>query len=180
MEIQNGDQTNINTLITAVTPLILSMIKKYGYYESFEENYQNSMVVLLEAVHEYESDKNVTFPAFYKQKLFYHYMNTVRIQTDHINYTQEIASLEEIPQESQHLQDQHLDDLIWKENRDALYAAINRLTARQKWIIEQHYFKGKKLTELSTQYDLHHQSLVKLKARALDQLKIYLQPRVIN
>jgi len=179
LQIKKGDQTNINTLITDLTPLIISMIKKYGYYETFEENYQSSMVVLLESINEYNPEKNVTFSAFYKLKLFYYYMNIIKNQTDHINHTQDILCLEQIPEEGK-LLDDHIDDLIWQENRTALYEAINKLSTRQKWIIEEHYFKGKKLTELSAQYNLHHQSLVKLKARALKLLKIYLKQHYVN
>ena len=155
------------------------MIKRYGYYDTFEENYQNSMLVLLETIYEYQPEKNVTFSAFYKKKLFYHYMNIIRIQKDQEDYTQEILCLEQITEESQPLDEQQLDNLIWQENRADLYAAINKLSSMQKWLIEQHYFRGKKLTELAIQHDVHYQSMVKLKARALESLKMYLK-NVIN
>lgn len=179
LEIKKRNKANIDTLITELNPLILSMIKKYGYNDTFEENYQNSMVVLMESIEEYEPKKEVTFAAFYKLKLFWSYMIIIKEEADKMDFT-EVTSTEQIPEEDVVTIDPHLEDIIWREDRSNLYEAINKLSKQQKWLIEEHYFKGKKLTDIAMEINMHPQSLVKLKARALMMLKCYLKKTYLN
>ncbi|WP_152806280.1 sigma-70 family RNA polymerase sigma factor [Alkalibaculum sporogenes] len=174
-EIKTGNKGLSEQLIIELKPLILYTIKKYGYYDTFEENYQSAMVVLFESIKEFDPLKGVTFAAYYKSQLFYYFMNIVKKEKDHIDFTQETSSLDQIPEEEYKTIDSHVEDIIWREERTKLYAAIKKLRPRQKWLIESHYFQGKKLIELSKEYNLNYQGLVKLKARSLITLKEYLQ-----
>lgn len=170
-KIKSGDKSQIDVLIEEVKPVTLSMIKKYGYYESFSENYQNAMVQLLEGVQEFDKSKSVPFSAFYKKKLFYFYMSVIKEQADKVKFTTAMPTFDDLKDETLIEQDDSLDRIIWKENIEDLQKAMLKLTSRQRWIIEEHFYKGKTIQQIAKENDLHPQTVTKLKARALSALR---------
>ena len=166
-EIKSGDKSQMGLLIEQVRPVTLSMIKKYGYYDSFEENYQNAMIQLLEALQEFDKSKQVSFPAFYKKKLFYFYMSVIREQADKIEFVGMMPTFDDLKDENLIEQDESLDKIIWRENVEDIQRALMELTPKQQWIIREHFYRGKRIDQIAKESDLHPQTVTKLKARAL-------------
>ncbi len=172
-EIKQGTkrEKNLSIIIDDLKPLIYSMIKKYGYCEdSIEDAYQASIEILLISVDDYDKDKKLPFVLYYKNRLFYSYMDKIKARK-----RAEIIPVEEI------YDDQMVDpesdkegfaqNLIWQADRDMLKGAMDKLSDRQQWILKEHYFKGKKLVDIAKESGIHYQSIVKLKKRSLDKLK---------
>lgn len=174
-EIKSGDTSQMGVLIEQVRPVTLSMIKKYGYYDSFEENYHNAMVQLLEAVQEFDISKQVPFAAFYKKKLFYFYMEVIKEQADKIEFVEMMPTFDNLKDENLIEQDKSLDKIIWRENTEDIQRALLKLTPRQQWFIREHFYKGKKVQQIAKENDLHPQTVTKLKARALGALRAQLR-----
>lgn len=165
------DKEKLEMLIKKLEPLIYSMYKKYGYAEdSVYDAYQSSIVIMLEAVEDYDESRQLPFLLHFKNQLFYHYMDKVKeskkrsdaVMHQDYDAIDNIASENELSFESV---------LINKELRKALIGAVNNLTANHMWIIRDYYVKGKKLKDIAKEKDMHQQSLVKLKRRALDRLR---------
>lgn len=151
------------------------MIKKYGYYDNFEENYQNAMVQLLEALQEFDVSKNVPFAAFYKRKLFYFFMSVIKEQADKIEFVGMMPTFDDLKDENLIEQDRSLEEIIWRENIEDVQRALMKLTDRQQWIIREHFYKGKRIQEIAKENGLHPQAVTKLKARALGALRMELR-----
>jgi RNA polymerase sporulation-specific sigma factor len=163
---------NLTILIEDLKPLIYSMIKKYGYCEdSVEDAYQSSIEILLISIDDYDKEKKLPYVLYFKNRLFYSYMEKIKAKKK-----TDVVPVEEI------FDDQMLDldsnnkdfaeNLIWQGDRIMLKDAMDKLSDRQRWILKEHYFKGRKLVDVAKEYDIHYQSLVKLKKRSLDKLKI--------
>jgi len=168
------------TLIDKVRPVTLSMIKKYGYYDSFEENYQNAMVQLLEAIQEYDSSIGVSFPAFYKNKLFYFFMHVIKEQANKLDVEKNIADFDTLKDEHLLQEDKSLEGIIWRENREDIQESLKKLTDRQQWIIDECFYKGKRVQQVAEEYGLHPQTVSKLKIRALKKLKTVLLGKSVS
>lgn len=173
-------EENIQLVIQRVTPLIYAMFKRYGYCEdSIEDAYQTSIALLLEALKDYDEGKKLPFVLYLKNKLFYHYMEKIK-KISKLNPT----PMEEIYESSLTKLTDHNEDftqnLIWRCEREELQKALELLSERQRWIIEEHYFKGKRLTQISEEAGIFYHALVKLKKRAIDKLKQYFQERNLN
>ena len=174
-EIKSGDTSQMEVLIEQVRPVTLSMIKKYGYYDSFEENYHNAMVQLLEAIQEFDISKQVPFAAFYKKKLFYFYMDVIREQADKIEFVETMPTFDNLKDENLIEQDKSLDKIIWRENTEDIQRALMKLTPKQRWIIQEYFYKGKKIQQIAKENNRHPQTITKLKARALHVLRAQLR-----
>lgn len=171
-EILGGNSTYTMDLIKQVSPLIVSMIKKYNC-EEFEDTFQSSIEVLLKCVKKYKYTMNVPFIAYYQMNLRYFHLN------NQYNKYKEILCLDSpINEEEITLKDNitsnektHLEKLISLEENKGLIQSIEKLTPKQKWIIKEHFFQGKTLVEISKETKKNYQGLVKLKARVISRLK---------
>lgn len=173
-------EANIKMVIHRVTPLIFAMIKKYGYCEdSIDDAYQTSIALLLEAIKNYDEEKKLPFVLYLKNKLFYHYMDKIK-KDSKLSPT----PVEEIYEHSQSELTDHQEDftqnIIWRCEREELGKSLEILSERQRWIIQEHYFKGKRLTQISEEAGIFYHALVKLKKRAIDRLKLYFNERNLN
>lgn len=150
-------------IIQRLTPLILSIIKKiFPYYGDREELLQDGYVVLLECIYEFEESAGCPFLVFAKKKLLYYYLNKVRRKN--LEVPTDLSSV-------LRGRDDPGYDGFSRLLKVELYKALGGISEKQKRVVMMHYFENKSLKEISEILNLHYQSVVKLKERALANLK---------
>lgn len=172
-EVQRSN-VKVEDLVKTVEPLIYSMYKKYKYAtDSFEDAYQDSVVILLDSIESFDEEKKLPFVMHYRNCLFYHYMDNVKKRKKD-NNRKENYNFDEcqefLPDESSTFETR----LILKEDLDGLKESMCKLGDKQLWILMEVYINEKKLVDLAKEKGMHKQSLVKLKKRALDNLRKHL------
>ncbi|MFZ7133062.1 MAG: sigma-70 family RNA polymerase sigma factor [Eubacteriales bacterium] len=175
-EILNGKPGYKMQLISKASPLIVSNIKKYGLYKNYDDVYQDSVEILLNCIHKFKPSMNVPFIAYYQLNLNYYHLNRSYKEKELLNLDatvteDKISRKNNLPSEDV----QQLEQMIHREEIEKLYESINKLSPKQKWIITEHYFKGKTLVQISQECNKNYQSIVKLKSRALIKLLDYLK-----
>ncbi|MFZ7121885.1 MAG: sigma-70 family RNA polymerase sigma factor [Eubacteriaceae bacterium] len=180
-EIKDGKNEKKVILIDMVRPLIISMANKYSDNNSFEDLFQDSVEILLDSINKYDPSLKVPFIGFFQKRLLYFHLNNCNKSIEALSLDTKIKNTRESFKDIIPSQDKdNLDRLIWTEDRNMLVKAVGNLTDKQRWIIIEYYFKGKKLIDISKQYKIHYQSLVKLKARALRNLKKFIDNEKYN
>ncbi|KNZ42519.1 sigma-70 family RNA polymerase sigma factor [Acetobacterium bakii] len=162
-------------LIEAFRPLILSKIKQYGYDLGAREDYfSEGVLVLLECVENFDESLGVPFPGYLEKKLFYHFVNVAKRH-------QNLSSLDAVlPNGDSTILDGLADDsmtiegdYVHQEDLNALFEYLPRLRERQRWIIEEHYFKKRTFKEIGLRLGVSSNSLVKLHRRAIADLRTH-------
>ncbi|MBF7097501.1 sigma-70 family RNA polymerase sigma factor [Alkalibacter mobilis] len=161
----------LEELAENLKPLIYSMYRRYGYVEdSSNDAYQNSIIVLLESIEEYDPGQKLPFVLFYKNRIFYSYMEKIKMNKKLNNlliYEEFDENLEQINDGSQDF----VEGVVRIEELANIKTMVHYLGDKQRWIIIEHFYKGKKLAQIAKEHGMHYQSLVKLKKRALDNLR---------
>ena len=66
------------------------------------------------------------------------------------------------------------EDFLRKEQYARLYAALGKLDPRQRYLVEQVYLRGRKITDIARDEGRHHSSIQETLNRALKNLKKFL------
>lgn len=66
------------------------------------------------------------------------------------------------------------EDFLRKEQYERLYAALGKLDPRQRYLVEQVYLRGRKITDIARDEGRHHSSIQETLNRALKNLKKFL------
>lgn len=169
-------------LIEGFRPLMLAMIRRYIYEVDAVDDYlSEGAIVLLNAVQTFNEDLGVPFSGYLKKELFYYFVNVAKL---HQNlYSLDSSSSEG---ESFSLLDTLADaadiegDYIKASDLSALQVYLPRLRERQRWIIEEHYFKRRSFREIADSIGVSANSLVKLHRRAIADLRTYFGMELAN
>ena len=138
--------------------------------------YQDACVILLEAVRDFDEERKVPFLAFAKSRIYYGIYNLTR------KTTYEVSIDEPLWEEGQALLDQLEDTGQVVEERVArleviknLKQAMEGLTQKQREVIYDHYFCGKKLKDIAIDRGVHYKTVLGLKNRAIKELYKHLK-----
>jgi len=169
-------------LIEGFRPLMLSMIRRYIYEVDAVDDYlSEAAIVLLNAVETFNEDLGVPFSGYLKKELFYYFVNVAKV---HQNFYTLDGGISE--GESFSLLDTLADptdiegDYIRAEDFAALKRYLPQLRERQRWIIEEHYFKKRSFREIAAHIGVSANSLVKLHRRAIADLRTYFGMNLVN
>ncbi|MGL4607775.1 MAG: sigma-70 family RNA polymerase sigma factor [Eubacteriaceae bacterium] len=162
-------------LIEGFRPLILAMIKRYVYdYHSHEDYLNQGALILLKSVNSFQEDFGVPFPGYLKKELFYYFVNFAKKNKNLESLDAPLCDgestlLDAIKDANANTEENYLHF----EEMNALFRYLPRLRERQQWIIEEHYFKGRKIKDISQSIGVSANSLVKLHRRAISDLRNY-------
>jgi RNA polymerase sporulation-specific sigma factor len=167
-----GDQNAKEYLIQSFQPLFYKMMFFMPVYKrDSKELFQESVLILLEAIKSYDVIKKVPFEAYIRDKLKYFYYAQLKKK-------EEDYSLDMGWEEGSAIIDTLIDDksqieeyLEEKEKNKMLKDALSKLTKKQYKLIEDYYIKRKKLGEIALELDCSYGVAVKHKERALNKLK---------
>lgn len=169
---KKGDRDAKEHILEQFKPLLINNIIKYfGKDQNFYDWLQEGRVVILQAIEEFDENLGVPFPGYVKKQVFYYYVNERKKKEELLVLDQPLNdggfSLIDNLKEEGGLE----GDFLWKEEKKLLYGSLEKLSPKQKEIIDEYYFKGITLKALARRKGLSYQSLIKLKARALKRLQ---------
>jgi len=169
-------------LIEGFRPLILTMIRRYVYdRDAVEDFLSEGAVVVLKAIENYQENLGVPFPGYLKKELFYYFVNIAKA---HQNLSSLDATLpngnstlmEVLADDATHIE----GDFVHQEDLNALLEYLPLLRERQRWIIEEHYFRKQSFIAIGEKIGVTPNSLVKLHRRAIQDLRTHFGMGLVN
>lgn len=163
-------------ILERLLPLIISSIKKYYNRRDFyEELIQEGNLCILEAIENFEPDKNVYFLGYAKLQLRYLYLNKNKEKTfislnTKIGEKQEEEILDTI--ESGDLEP--LSDILDREIKRQLNRHLIHLSERQKEVVVLFYVNRLSITKIAEQLGVSYRTVVNTKTRAIEILRGHL------
>lgn len=167
-----GDQKAKEYLIQRFLPLFYKMMCFMpSYKRNREELFQNSVLILLEAVKSYDATKKVPFEAYIRNQLKFYYYGQIKKKEEHysldIGWEEGCAFGDTLFDEESFIEE-HIEE---KEQNRILFDALSQLTKKQYKVIEDYYIKGKRLGSIAKELGCSYGVTVKHKERALNKLK---------
>ncbi|WP_041669008.1 sigma-70 family RNA polymerase sigma factor [Acetobacterium woodii] len=168
-------------LINGFKPLIKAMIRRYVYdSHAFEDYLSEGTIVLLNAIDTFDEKLGVPFSGYLKKELFYYFVNVAK---NHQNLYSLDATADEDTTALQNSLPDTTDiegDFLHGADLQALFVYLPKLRERQRWIIDEHYFKNRSFREIANSIGVSSNSLVKLHRRAISDLRTYLGIELVN
>ncbi|NLM13440.1 MAG: sigma-70 family RNA polymerase sigma factor [Epulopiscium sp.] len=167
-----GDIKAMEYLITSFKPLFYKMMlfMPSGKRDR-EELFQESVLILLEAVNRYDPSKNVPFEAYIRDRLKFFYYNQLKKKEADCSldtgWEEGNAFINSLMDEESRIE----DFITYKEEHKALLEAFSGLTKKQHKVIEDFYIKRKKLGMIAKEMGCSYGVAVKHKEKALLKLK---------
>lgn len=158
---------NSKQIMDAYMPLIIANARKFSAFE-YEEAVDQSKMILLDAILEYEKEKG-SFGNFLKQKLYFYFLDECKKGN--------IKSLDELDNDGISLINSIRDDydlekdLENKQRYKNLYKAINTLPADLKSIIVGKYFLDMTNDDLAKKMNLTYKTIANKSSIALKLLR---------
>ena len=169
-------------LIEGFRPLMLSLIRRYVYDADAVDDYLNEgAIVLLNSVDAYEEALGVPFSGYLKKELFYYFVNIAKSHRNAISL--DAPDQNETATRLDSLADKRTDienDYVHAADLSSLLCYLPKLRERQRWIIEEHYFKNRSIKEIALSIGVTPNSLVKLHRRAIKDLRTYFGMDLVN
>lgn len=157
-------------VIKQYEPLIKKTIKMYvKHKEYYQDAYQECSLAIINAVRRYSSEKG-NFTAYIKCTIIYSIKGFASKLKENISLDEELedgGSLYELIPSDVDLE----GDYFKSQDIKKLYKALNNLNQKQREIIYEYFFKGKSMVEIAKSRRCHYNSIVKLKERALLNLR---------
>lgn len=171
-EAKRGCSVAMETLIEKLHPLIYSTINRFRRNREVEDLYQESCILLIEALRDFDEERGVPFLAFAKSRIHFGIYNLTR--KDVFEQSLDQPQWEE---DGQSLLEGLVDmgpgveELVARgELSKDLNRALKSLTDKQRDVIIGHYFKGKKLKDIAIDRGVHYKTVLQLKNRAIKEL----------
>lgn len=170
---QKGNRRAKEELLERFKPLLIkNIIKFFGSTQEFEDWLQEGQIVILQSIKNYNWDLGVPFAAFVQKQVFYFYINERKKVKEEVILDQPIGEgnirkIDLISDETACIE----DIFIKTENNKDLIYTINTLSKKQREVVIAYYIENKKLKNLAKEKGVCYQSLIKLKARALENIK---------
>lgn len=158
---------NSKQIMDAYMPLIIANARKFSAFE-YEEAVDQSKMILLDAILEYEKEKG-SFGNFLKQKLYFYFLDECKKGNT--------KSLDELDNDGISLINSIRDDydlekdLENKQKYKNLYKAINTLPANLKSIIVGKYFLDMTNDDLAKKMNLTYKTIANKSSIALKLLR---------
>lgn len=162
--IQKGNLAELQKLLTQFKPLIYSWLKKNKklYTAEHEDYYSLAKTILLECALNYEADKHVPFPSYYKIKLWHKTGNIIHKKKH------QYISLEALGDTS------NLDDFTvdyeYKEQLEQLQLARQQLTEQENDLLDK-ILLGYDAKEIAAFYHLKKKTILNRKYLLVKKLR---------
>ena len=170
--IEEKDISNSHLVVEAYKPLLISSIKKY-YNKSyqFEELMQEGILEIIESIKDFDNSRNIPFSGYLKRRIYYFYLGKNHIKENlsldiNIGEEKEIT-LGDLIEDNMNIE----EDYLKKENSIEIKKALEKLTKRQREIIEDFYFHKKSIGEIAIEKNIKYRTVVNTKTTALEKLK---------
>lgn len=158
-------------ILKSFEPLIKKCFKLYvNDYNLYDEVMQEGYIAILKCINKFDINSGYAFPGYVKAAVI-HAIRRISRNTNHY------ASLdEEIDDDGGRFLDflSSCTDIeteeIEKQAMEALYAALDKLTYKQREIINLIYFKNRSMKDICRDRRCHYMAVVRLKNRALETL----------
>ena len=158
-------------IIKDAHPLIVSTINKYAIGKGeFEDLYQEGVVKILELIQGFDEGKGVNLFYYLKIHLKYFYLNYGRYDKKAISLNAHISEGIEL---GELLMDENTDieaEVIDKLDKEYLKIALSRLSAEDRYIIQQLFIHKKTLETLAKELEISRTSLFRKKTKVLNKL----------
>ena len=170
--IEEKDISNSHLVVEAYKPLLISSIKKY-YNKSyqFEELMQEGILEIIESIKDFDNSRNIPFSGYLKRRIYYFYLGKNHIKENlslDINIGEEKEmTLGDLIEDNMNIE----EDYLKKENSIEIKKALEKLTKRQREIIEDFYFHKKSIGEIAIEKNIKYRTVVNTKTTALEKLK---------
>lgn len=174
---KKGNKRAMEDLLNKLNPLIYSTIRRYSKKADIEDLYQDACVILLEAIRDFEEERKVPFLAFAKSRIYYGIHNITRknnheVSLDEPLWEEDGQALLDLLEDG----DEAIEDRVTRlELIESLKLAMEALTQKQREVIYDHYFSGKKLKDIAIERGVHYKTVLGLKNRAINELYRHLK-----
>lgn len=167
-----GDITAKEYLIQKFKPLFYKMMLFIpSNRRDREELFQDSVLILLEAVEAYDPAKNVPFEAYIRDRLKFFYYNQLKKKDADCSldtgWEEGNAFIDALMDEGNNIE----EDIAEKEEYRVLQHALLNLTQKQRKVIEDFYIKRKQLGMIAKEMGCSYSVAVKHKDKGLHHLK---------
>ncbi len=162
-------------IIERLKPLTYKYIRRYrNFNEGLEDIYQDGVLEILQAIEDYDPKKGAKFLGYIKLRLRYFYLDrlkyTIKREEESLNTSFQDTGLERLDL----IVDPSVDiegRLVRMDENLELYRAYEKLSRREKEVVDYYYIKGLSMVEISKRLDLAYRTVVNNKANALKRLR---------
>lgn len=159
-------------IIEKAHPLIIASINKYAASKGeFEDLYQEGVVVILEALEEYDEEKGVNLFYYLKLQLKFFYLNYGRYEKQvtslNIPIDEELELIDLMADEGTSIE----DIVIGKLTMQDTIKALQTLEHEEKYMVEQLILKGRILDDLAKELGISRTTLYRRKESVLKKIR---------
>ncbi|HZK35236.1 MAG TPA: sigma-70 family RNA polymerase sigma factor [Bacillota bacterium] len=165
-------------LLDHLKPLMLSAIRRYGRGMEREDLMQEARLAVLEGIALYDESKGIPFLLYIKSKVYFHIHNLTRNRrpTSSLNTPVNSAEAKEYVDLLPDEEADPTEDILKREQILALREALERLTSRQRYVIDQHYYLKRNLKSIAGDIGLSYKTVLRDKKKAVEILANLLEP----
>jgi len=173
---ENKEEAKLE-IIERLKPLIYTYIRKYrNFNDDLEDLYQDGVLEILKIIEDYDFNKGVRFLGYAKLRLRYFYLDrlkyTISREMESLNSKYKDTDLEKIDL----IVDTRVDieaRIISLDENIELYRAYEKLTKREREVIDYYYIKGLSMVEISEKLGLAYRTVINNKANGIKRLQKY-------
>ncbi|MDK2902964.1 MAG: hypothetical protein PWQ93_883 [Clostridiales bacterium] len=172
-----GDNDAVVEILERVKPLMLSSISKcHSVIMDDDDLYQEAAIEVICSIKDFDDERNVPFLVFLKKRIFYRLKNLTRCERQSLSLDQPIGDgastlADVIPDAGP-----SVENIVQTEQQHRhLCMAMTALTPKQRRVLKMHYLQGMSMADVSRKDGLHYQAVVKLKERALKNMRIFME-----
>lgn len=178
-----GDENAVEEILERLKPLILASSSKcYRMDMDASDFYQEAVIEIINGIRDFDEERGVPFLAYIKKRIFYRLKNLTRKKGANIlsldqpigedggmfTLADVIADTCPSPEDIAQAEDQS----------QRLRMAMAALTPKQRRVLNEHYINGISMADIAKSEGLHYQAVVKLKDRAIKNMRIFMQDEV--
>lgn len=169
-----GEYINVNMdaylVIKKYEPLIKKTIRIYIKDKNFyDDAYQEACVAIIQVLSRFKKEKG-DFNAYIKCAVIYAIRGFSYKLKENISLDEELedgGSLYDLVADEIDIEGEYIEN----EDFKMLQKALDKLSEKQREVIEDYYFKGKSLAEIAKEKRCHYNSIVRLKERAIEKMR---------
>lgn len=173
LEAKDGSKSSKEVIIRKLHPLLVSSIKKYNNYrEAYLDMYQDGIVEILLAIDSFDTSRKVPFIAYVQLKLRFMYLakyDKVKIISLNEKINNEEGEAERL--ELLSCEDEDFEKIFKMEENLALYKAYEKLSFREKQIVDFYFINNISMVEIAKKLSLSYRTIVNTKERAIKRLR---------
>ena len=169
---KEGDCDAVADILDRLKPLLISSIRRYfNDYRQYDDLIQDGNLMVVESINDFDPSKGVHFLGYIKSKLRFMYLNKHKIRVhSSLNKTIGEGSVEIVDllvSEGKDIVQMLADD----EDLNILKRTMDKLTKRQRQVIELYYIEGMSMVDIAGLLGLSYRTIINTKVVSLDKLK---------